>query len=48
MSLNDIIQFAIVALILVGCIVWIIVRLRRRKGCDCCDSSSCPLSPRKK
>ncbi len=47
MSLNDVIQLAAVAVILIGCIVWVIARIRRRKGCSCCDSASCPLRGRR-
>ena len=53
MSTNEIIQYAIVAVILIGAIVWIVRRaIRNRDGNSCCcDSDSCdgcPLSDKKK
>lgn len=47
MNANDIIQTAIVIVILIICAIAIIRHFRRRKNCGCCDSTTCPFSKKR-
>lgn len=50
MSTNDLIQTVFVAAIVIGCVIWLIVRLLRRHrhgDCSCCGSTTCPLKDNK-